>query len=480
MNPDNNHPDGQVPPVSPEDDWGDLDQYSSSHQTALPQRRTERGIPTKRDPIFSSMRRRSPDFEPGGVGGADAAEPLADGSANARQAATQAANTLPNAAPAPVAGITGDAAPAGSPSDGSLANDALEAEPEEHRIARPVAAPYGGNKHFRVNEIKAQRPDDRWVNKTPPKISKRAGKAVSNDALPPGGQPDGGNAGAADLKGFPISILWTAMAGGGVILIVVAAILMSRAGRGGGDPGKQSVFGNIIPDRIYEEAGFKGGEALDSLINGEVRAKGIFAAYATSKSVGNFIGTVYKGGENSEIIAGRWKPLGMVPGWKPDDNCSWIVMEEGGVEFGVLSGILADSSGFNAVFRLEGGDMKMDWKATTGYSSADYTALKQGLGDGSEMRAILSPGEFHTFALSEDEYRSYTLMAPDRQEKVWGYTKLNGADDVLLHSRFLPSQLTGEMLGEMPVILALERGSAESLPNQWMISKVVRLGWLDE
>jgi hypothetical protein len=473
MNPDNNHPDGHAPPVSPEDDWRDLDQLSSSQQTALPQRRTERGIPIRREPFFPSMRRRSPDSEPGGDGGADAAEPLADGSA------TLAASTLPNTAPAPGAEIKGEAAPAGSPSDDPLANDALAADPKDYRIARPVTAPYGGNKHFRVNEIKAQRPDDRRVPKTPPKISKRAGKAVSNDALMPGGQPDGGNAGAADMKGFPISLVWTAMAGAGVILIVVAAILMSRPGRGGGDPGKQSAFGNITPDGIDKEAGFKGGEALDSLINGEVRAKGIFSTYATSKSVGNFIGTVYKGGENSEIIAGRWKPLGMVPGWKPDDNCTWIVMEEGGVQFGVLSGFLADSSGFNAVFRLEGGHMRMDWKATTGYGSADYTALKQGLGDGSEIRAILSPGDFHTFALSEDEYRSYTLMAPDRQEWVWGYTKLDGAYDVLLHSRFLPSELTGEMMGEIPVILALERGAAESLPNQWMI-KAVRLGWLDE
>ena len=188
---------------------------------------------------------------------------------------------------------------------------------------------------------------------------------------------------------------------------------------------------------------------------------------------------VYNAEKNGEIIAGRWKPLGMVPEWKPDDNCRWIVIEEGGIGFGVLSGFLADSSGFRAVFRLEGDSMKMDWKATTVYCSADYSELKQGLGDGLEIRTILSPGDFHTFALSEDEYRCFRLLAPDRQETVWGYTRLNGADDVLLHSQFLPSQL-GQMRDEVPVLLVLERGRTESLPNQWMISKVVRLSWLGE
>ncbi len=485
MNPDNHDANSHAPPVSPGDDWGDLDKVSSPQQMGLPPRRMERGIPTMREPIYSSIRRRSPNFDPSDDGGPESAEPLSEGSAGARPAATEAPETPParnteQLTPSLITKITVDADLSGFPANDAVAGDAFGVNPQEERVARPGAMLYGGNKHFRVNEIKAQRPDDRWVSKTPPKISKRAGKRVSNEALMHGGQPDSENAGAADRKSFSLSFLWMVSAGAGVTLIVVAAILLNRPSQGVSELGKQSFFGNIKPDRIYQEGEFKGGQALDSLINGEVRAKGIFAVYATSKSVENFIGTVYKAEKNGEMIAGRWKPLGMVAGWKPDDNCTWVVMEEGGIKFGVLSGFLSDSSGFRAVFRLEGDSMKMDWKASTGYCSADYPELKRGLGDGREIRAILSPGDFHTYVLSEDVYRCYALQAPDRKEKVWGYTKLNGANDVMLYSQFLPSELTGEMLGEMPMLLVLERGRAESLPNQWMISKVVRLNWLDE
>jgi len=500
MNPDNNDPKNHAPPVSPEDAWGDvwgdLDHAPSSEQTELPQRMKVQGIPTKRELNTSSTLRSAPNFDQRSDGWDASAEPLAGGSASPWRAAHKAvdrrsnrivsslakslANEAPKKPPALIAKITGDADSAGSPANDLVSNDTLEADSQEDEIARMVSTPNRGNKHFRVNEINAQRPHDRWLSKTPPNISKRAGKTGFNAALMRSSRSNRKNAGAAVVKGFSFSFVWIAGAGAGVILIVVAAIFLRYGGRGGGAPGEQSGFSNITPERIDKEVGFKGDKVLHSLLNGEVRAKSIFATYATSKSVGNFIGMVYKAEKNGEIIAGRWKPLGMVSEWKPDDNCRWIVMEEEGIEFGVLSGFLANSSGFRAVFRLEGDSMKMDWKATTGYCSADYSELKQGLGDGLEIRAILSPGDFHIFALSEDEYRCFKLLAPDRQEKVWGYTRLNGADDVLLHTQFLPGQLTGEMRSEIPVLLVLERGRTESLPNQWMISKVVRLSWLDE
>ena len=69
-------------------------------------------------------------------------------------------------------------------------------------------------------------------------------------------------------------------------------------------------------------------------------------------------------------------------------------MEEGGIKFVVLSGFLANSSAFIAVFGMEGDVMKMDWKATTGYCSADYPKLKQGRGDSAKIRAIVSPRNF--------------------------------------------------------------------------------------
>jgi hypothetical protein len=500
MNPDNNDPKNHAPPVSPGDSWGDiwgdLDYAPSSEQTELPQKIKEWEIPKKRGLHHPSTRRCAPHFDKRSDGWDASNEPLAGGGASAREADHKAVKRQPKRLvsslarslaivplkkpPALIAKITGDADSAGSPANDLVSNDTLEVDSQDDQIAHRVSSPHRGNKHFRVNEINAQRRDDRELSKTPPKISKRAGKTVFNAALMGSSRRNTKNAGASGLKGFLFSFVWIVGAGAGVILIVIAAIFLINIDRVRDAPGKQSGFGNITPERTQKEVGFKGGKVIDSLINGEKRAKGIFATYATSKSAENFMGLVYKADKNREIIAGRWKPLGMVSEWKPDDNCRWIVMEEEGIKFGILLGLLADSSGFSAVFRLEGDSMKLDWKATTGYCSADFSELKQGLGDVLEIRALLSPGDFHTFALPEDEYRSYTLLAPDRQEKVWGYTRLNGVDDVLLYSQFLPGTLTGEMRAEVPVLLVLNRGRTETLPNQWMISKVVRLSWLDE
>jgi hypothetical protein len=63
---------------------------------------------------------------------------------------------------------------------------------------------------------------------------------------------------------------------------------------------------------------------------------------------------------------------------------------------------------------------------------------------------------------------------------IWAYTKLKSVIDQKLISQFTPGQLIGEVSSEIPVVLVLARGSAEFLPNQWIISKVVRLSWLDE
>lgn len=485
MNPEKNDRSNHVPPVSPENEWvddlRDMDQLPSSQEIGLPQRRRERGIPTTKEQSNPSIRRYAPNLESRSGDKTEPTAALAAEVGSTRTAAMRATNDPTHVTSeihsAVFAKITVEVEPTSSPATDLVANDATEVDPKEDRLARPISTLYSGHKHFRVNEINAQRIDSKREPKTLPTIHKRVRKKVFNEAFPRGGQPDGLH---ADTKGSTLSFMWIVGAGAGVILIVVAAILLIHPDREAGDLGKQSVFGNITPNGIHKNVGFKGGKALDFLINGEEQAKGIFATYATTKSAENLMRLVYQAEKNGEIIAGRWKPLGMNSGWKPDDNCRWTVMEEGGIKFGMLSGFLADSSGFSAVFRLEGDVIKMDWKATTGHCSADFSGLKQGLGDGAEIRAIVSPGDFHTFALSEEGYRSYRLLAPDREDNVWGYTKRNGADDVLLHSLFVPSQLTGETLVEMPVLLVLRRGSAESLPSQWMISKVVRLNWLDE
>ena len=269
-------------------------------------------------------------------------------------------------------------------------------------------------------------------------------------------------------------------AGAVVIFIAVAATLRSRPSKVDQEPGKLSVFDDLTDGVTDKGMESKGLESLDTLINAEEQARAIFATYATSKSVDDFIGMIYLPEKNRILLSNDWEPMGVEPGWKPGENCTWTVSEKEGVKYGILSGVLANLSAFNAVFRLDGGRIKMDWRATRGHGSANFAELKKGQGDGAEIRALLSVGNFHTFVLPEGQFRCYRLIAPDRNENVWAYTKLDGLNDKMLLSQFTPSELTGEALRAIPVVLVLMRGSSESLPNQWIISKVTRLSWLDE
>ncbi len=354
-----------------------------------------------------------------------------------------------------------------------------ESAADENDIPLPVTVAHG-SKRFHVNEISPQRHVEKRVQKTPLTISRMAGKRASNEAIMQNGVSHSPEAISSAAVNIRLTLAWVMGAGTVIILIVVGAILLSSPSKVGPELGKLTVFSDLTEEKSDKGSESKVSDSLETLINGEKQAKVIFATYATSKSVDDFIGMIYLPEKNRGVVSNNWEPLGAGLGWKPGENCTWTVSEKGGVKYGVLAGTLANFSVFNAVFRQDGDSIKMDWRATTGHCSADYAELKKGQGDGAEIRAILSPGDFYTFAMPEGEFRCYRVTAPDREENVWAYTKINGVNDEMLLSQFIPSQINGDAVTEIPVVLVLVRGSSQSLPNQWIISKVTRLSWLDE
>jgi hypothetical protein len=106
--------------------------------------------------------------------------------------------------------------------------------------------------------------------------------------------------------------------------------------------------------------------------------------------------------------------------------------------------------------------------------------MKEGAGDGSEIRARISLSDFYTFALPEGKLRSFRLMSPDGNSNLWAYTDLNGELDQSLMKLFIPSQITGEAQSEVQVTLGLEPGPEDGLPNQWIVRDIISLTWLDE
>ena len=497
MNSDPNDPKKRFTPVFSGDDWGDLDRVADTPQIVLATRRPHRGIPTKRELNKASVNRHVPHSKLSDDAQITPVEPISVLPKARVKPATKAARkfaskekkeapkraTKQSAKKSPNKSLkTKDHAPrkaSGANAAVAKSVSVVESVTDEKEVPIPATVIHGA-KCFIVKEIGSQGHAEKRMRKTPLTITRMAGKRSYGEALRRKGASRRQGKTVLDAKSVRLTLALMVGAGAVVIFIAVAATLRSRPSKVDQEPGKLSIFDDLTDGVTDKGMESKGLESLDTLINAEEQARAIFATYATSKSVDDFIGMIYLPEKNRILLSNDWEPMGVEPGWKPGENCTWTVSEKEGVKYGILSGVLANLSAFNAVFRLDGGRIIMDWRATSGHGSANFAELKKGQGDGAEIRALLSVGNFHTFVLPEGQFRCYRLIAPDRNENVWAYTKLDGLNDKMLLSQFTPSELTGEALRAIPVVLVLMRGSSESLPNQWIISKVTRLSWLDE
>lgn len=486
MDTDLEDPNNHVPPVSPEDEWGDLDELQDTQIPGQPSERPDRGIPPRKESRkphlnhhYSRQKRRddssySPLEQKQTL--RDDEETLEKSEKPFRKPASKTAIKIVNkAAKQEVDRTSADSV--AEPLRNAPATFTERAEGAPERIVLP---PSQGAKRLRVKEIgAAQEPAAQRVPKMYPNSDfKKVEKTAKNAALPQrrfsrGERADWGEKGARG------SLQWMLYTGIGVVALVVVAVVLSDPS-GGNKSREKSMFSQLVPEETDAGAGGDDSDMMAMLTAGQEEAKGIFAKYATAKSTADFMGILHRPEEVSALVEERWEPLGVETGWKPDDQAVWMVMDQHGSRYGSLEGGLPNFSSFRAFFRQDGDALKMDWKATVGYCSSDFATLRKGQGDGSEVRAWLSPADFHTFPLPEGEFRAFRLGSPDGQDSLWGYAKVDGELDAKLIAQFMPSQITGEAQTEVAVVVSLERGPTESLPNQWMITNLVRLNWLDE
>ena len=71
-------------------------------------------------------------------------------------------------------------------------------------------------------------------------------------------------------------------------------------------------------------------------------------------------------------------------------------------------------------------------------------------------------------------------MSPDGNTNLWAYTERDSELDQTLMKLYIPSQITGEALTKVQVVLRMEPGPENGLKNQWLIRDFTRLSWLDE
>ena len=511
MNPDIDDPNNHAPEISPGDDWDDLDVQSEKSRMGLPPRRLDRGLPPKKEARGRLGRRDQAES----VDGADkkvedAPEvPEDDGGDDlprARKAAKPGRKT--KKAKKPAAKSSRKAAKkTAKKSSGKNADTKVVRKPSES--SPPVLTevdeeePSVADKEIRLPPAPQEKPSrlihsigtgNSAISDPRPAMRPATGpvqKIKASQAILTDGENEeeiarqrrrfirgerwdwGEGRGRASLK-------WMVLAGTGVLgLLLLAAVLGLKGGKGKTRESDKSLYGGMAMEE-EDVARSDDLELLAMLTQSQEVAREIFGKYAAASSPGEVSGLLLHSEAVAPLVAKDWKPLSEKADWVPGDEAVWSVQEYEGDRYGTLEGTLPDFTGYLAFFRKNGDELKLDWKATTGYGSATFDELKQGKGDGGEIRGWLSPADFYTFAMPEEKFRSFRMMSPDGDSNLWVYTPRDGELDVKLTKLFIPSEITGEALSEARVTLSLEPGPEEGLSNQWLVRGVESLSWLED
>ncbi len=481
MNDPNNH----VPEVSPGDDWDELDADSGNSNAGLPPRRPDRGLPPKK---MSNGRMTTPVR----IGQTD---PVADHPKE--QESGKVKGTKPEVKKNRKTGITKKAA-------------AKTGVSKKKATPRTAVGKKTSTKTKAGDATAISEPDREPVQEggggilpmlqpgSAKRFSHRIGTGESNASDGPSQQPFGTPKMEIASENSPMqersrtrttrgeridwgkvktSNRWIVYTGLAVVLLVVLLVTLSQLA------GEKS--GLRIPKSFYsqlETAAAKekdDPEMMELLTSTQEEAKIMYARYMTAGSLHEISKLLYNGETILPVLEDNWKPGNVPKGWNPGDDTRWTVIDRDGERFGILMGTNPDFTPFSAYFRKEGGDLKIDWKATTGFGSSGFDELRTGKGDGSEIRTMISLADFYTFSLPEEKYRSFRLLSPDGDSNLWAYTEAGSELDQKLLELFAPGEITGEAQNETQVLLSLKPGPDDALPNQWMIKDLLRTGWLE-
>jgi hypothetical protein len=276
-----------------------------------------------------------------------------------------------------------------------------------------------------------------------------------------------------------ISTRWMVYVATGLISLISLMIFMTQIlEREDKDPQKIADVLKAKPAPV-EKATKAEDDILLRLNQQSGNAMKIYAQFASATRIEDFADRVYLKERNLTDLNLAWKPIAAPAGWMPADKSPWTTHQNGKNPYGLLKGVNHDFSKFSAVFRLEGDELKLDWRATVGYGTANFSDLKMGDGEASEIRGWISPSDFYTNTLMENRYHSFLVSSPDK-DTIWVYTEIGSELDQKILSMFIVSPITGEYQTEAMVTLSLTRGEQQILPRQWMVSKLLAMDWLDQ
>jgi hypothetical protein len=220
------------------------------------------------------------------------------------------------------------------------------------------------------------------------------------------------------------------------------------------------------------------GEAMAAMLSHKADAGRVFREFLTAPSAEAMLPLA----RNSAEVAGLIKTNRRLPVLSSDAPPlridSWTACENQALTYAILTGTLPDYSKFETYFTISDGRLVMDWKASTGYGTADFAELMNNQGNPAEIRGWIEAVEFYTAAFSENSHQAYQLASPDRQQVIWAYARRGSGIHQALRKLIKGGYILEGGKEAQKVTVRLEPGPGGSLPGQWAIVELLHKEWI--
>jgi len=222
----------------------------------------------------------------------------------------------------------------------------------------------------------------------------------------------------------------------------------------------------------------------------EASARSMVAAYAKARTPAEVLPLLREAARLTPRLTRDWQPWQAPADWQPAREAVWSVTAEGGRGHGTLRGRKPDFTPFQVCFIREGDALRIDWEATEGLGDTDFATLQKGRGTGGIIRAYVAPESFYSLTFPETEYHSYKVLAPDREQVVWGYAKAGSAAAVALLKVFEAAAQGDEANVGQPIAQRQVSGAEQAMSlrlspapegaqkNQWLIGEMLHIDWV--
>jgi hypothetical protein len=256
----------------------------------------------------------------------------------------------------------------------------------------------------------------------------------------------------------------------GIVIISLGVLPMINEVNASRPPHEELV---VEKDDISEEI-----VGLKEMFTRKSEATQIFMNFVSAKAADEILPWVRNREKVKELIRSKpWVPLAPTD-WNPPGDFNWQAYQENCQPIGILESPLPYFTCPAFFFVMTDGKLQLDWKASTGYGTAGFTDLAKGVGDGSEIRAIISKSDFYTNAFPEAAYKSYQLFSPDEEVSIWVYSRRGEPADSELGRLLDKGAIIDEAPDRIKLTLRLSRSVDGGLPNQWLVEEILHNDWI--